>query len=204
LLEINYKQAYLRRPKKATIYFVVHFKGEGAGMAALQLLKTVSILQRNNCSQKLKKKKMSKLHFTTKHANEATVKHNWYVVDGTNQTVGRMCARIAAVLRGKNKAYYTPHVDCGDFIIVTNCEKVKLTGNKMDEKLYDHYTGYPGGRKEEVAKDLQKRRPEVLIERAVKGMLPKNRLGRQMYKKLFVYAGAAHPHGAQQPKELKF
>jgi large subunit ribosomal protein L13 len=147
---------------------------------------------------------MSKLHFTTKHANEATVKHNWYVVDGTNQTVGRMCARIAAVLRGKNKAYYTPHVDCGDFIIVTNCEKVKLTGNKMDEKLYDHYTGYPGGRKEEVAKDLQKRRPEVLIERAVKGMLPKNRLGRQMYKKLFVYQGAAHPHGAQQPKELKF
>ena len=147
---------------------------------------------------------MSKLHFTTKHANEATVTHNWYVVDGTNQTVGRMCAKIAAVLRGKNKAYYTPHVDCGDFIIVINCEKVKLTGNKMDEKIYDNFTGYPGGRKEEIAKDLLKRRPEVIIERAVKGMLPKNRLGRQLYKKLFVYAGAAHPHGAQQPKELKF
>ena len=147
---------------------------------------------------------MSKLHFTTKHANEATVTHNWYVVDGTNQTVGRMCAKIAAVLRGKNKAYFTPHVDCGDFIIVINCEKVKLTGNKMDDKLYDHYTGYPGGRKEETAINLQKRRPEVLIERAVKGMLPKNRLGRKMYKKLFVYAGAEHPHGAQQPKELKF
>ena len=152
----------------------------------------------------LKKIKMSKLHFTTKHANEATVTHNWYVVDGTNQTVGRMCARIAAVLRGKNKAYYTPHVDCGDFIIVTNCEKIKLTGNKMDEKIYDTFSGYPGGRKEEVAKDLLRRRPEVIIERAIKGMLPKNRLGRQMYKKLFVYQGSAHPHGAQQPKDLKF
>jgi len=152
----------------------------------------------------LKNKKMSKLHFTTKHANEATVTHNWYVVDGTNQTVGRMCARIAAILRGKNKAYYTPHVDCGDFIIVTNCEKIKLTGNKMDEKIYDTFSGYPGGRKEEVAKDLLRRRPEVIIERAIKGMLPKNRLGRQMYKKLFVYQGSAHPHGAQQPKDLKF
>ncbi|HMU71452.1 MAG TPA: 50S ribosomal protein L13, partial [Ferruginibacter sp.] len=127
-----------------------------------------------------------------------------YVVDGTNQTVGRMCSRIAAILRGKNKASYTPHVDCGDYIIVTNCEKVKFTGNKMDEKIYDTFSGYPGGRKEETAKSLIKRRPEVLIERAVKGMLPKNRLGRKMYKKLFVYQGAEHPHGAQQPKELKF
>ena len=147
---------------------------------------------------------MSKLHFTTKHANAATVQRKWYVVDGTNQTVGRMCARIAAILRGKNNAYFTPHVDTGDYIIVINAEKVVLTGNKMDEKLYDHYTGYPGGRKEEVAKDLQKRRPEVLIERAVKGMLPKNKLGRQMYKKLFVYTGPNHQHTAQQPKELKF
>ena len=147
---------------------------------------------------------MSKLHFTTKHANEATVTHNWYIVDGTNQTVGRMCAKIAAILRGKNKAYYTPHVDCGDFIIVTHCEKIKLTGNKMEDKLYDTYSGYPGGRKEESAYNLMKRRPEVVIERAIKGMLPKNRLGRKMYKKLFVYQGAGHPHGAQQPKELKF
>lgn len=147
---------------------------------------------------------MSKLHFTTKHANSATVTHNWYVVDGTNQTVGRMCSKIAAILRGKNKAYYTPHVDCGDFIIVINCEKVVLTGNKMKDKVYDTFSGYPGGRKEEAAKDLQRRRPEVLVERAVKGMLPKNRLGRAMYKKLFVYQGASHPHSAQQPKELKF
>ena len=147
---------------------------------------------------------MSKLHFTTKHANEATVTHNWYVVDGTNQTVGRLCAKIAAVLRGKNKAYFTPHVDCGDFIIVINCEKVKFTGNKLNEKIYDNYTGYPGGRKEEVAIDLQKRRPEVIIERAVKGMLPKNRLGRKLYKKLFVYTGSEHGHSAQKPQLLKF
>ena len=147
---------------------------------------------------------MSKLHFTTKSANEAAVTRNWYVVDGTNQTVGRISAKIAAVLRGKNKAYYTPHVDCGDFVIVTNCDKVKFTGNKFEEKGYMHYTGYPGGQKVEIAKDLIKRRPEVIVERAVKGMLPKNRLGRKMYKKLFVYAGTQHPHTAQQPQELKF
>jgi large subunit ribosomal protein L13 len=147
---------------------------------------------------------MSKLHFTTKHANEATVQRNWYVVDGTNQTVGRMCAKIASVLRGKNKAYYTPHVDCGDFVIVTNCEKVVFTGNKMADKEYLTYSGYPGGQKGEAAKDLLKRRPEVVIERAIKGMLPKNRLGRKMYKKLFVYAGAEHPHASQKPAELIF
>ena len=147
---------------------------------------------------------MSKLHFTTKHANEATVQRNWYVVDGTNQTVGRMCARIASVLRGKNKAYYTPHVDCGDYVIVTNCDKVRFTGNKLDEKLYINYSGYPGGKKEEAAGDLLKRRPEVIIERAVKGMLPKNKLGRKMYKKLFVYVGSEHPHTAQNPQQLKF
>jgi len=147
---------------------------------------------------------MSKLHFTTKHANEATVQRNWYVVDSTNQTVGRMCAKIASVLRGKNKAYYTPHVDCGDFIIVTNADKVVFTGNKMEDKKYLTFSGYPGGQKAEVAKNLLKRRPEAVIERAVKGMLPKNRLGRHMYKKLFVYAGSEHPHGAQKPAELNF
>lgn len=147
---------------------------------------------------------MSNLHFTTKHANAATVQRQWHVVDGTNQTVGRMCAKIAAMLRGKHKASYTPHVDTGDYIIVINCEKVVFTGNKQEQKLYDTFSGYPGGRKEETAESLLKRRPEVVIERAVKGMLPKNRLGRQMYKKLFVYAGAEHPHKAQQPKELKF
>ncbi len=145
---------------------------------------------------------MSKLHFTTKHANEATVQRKWYVVDGTNQTVGRMCAKIASVLRGKNKASFTPHVDCGDFVIVTNAEKVKFTGNKMDEKVYINFSGYPGGKKETIASDLLARRPEVIIERAVKGMLPKNRLGRKMYKKLFVYKGSDHPHTAQNPQPL--
>ncbi|HVZ96930.1 MAG TPA: 50S ribosomal protein L13 [Chitinophagaceae bacterium] len=147
---------------------------------------------------------MSKLHFTTKHANEATVQRNWYVVDGTNQTVGRMCAKIAAILRGKNKPYYTPHVDCGDYVIVTNCDKVKFTGSKLEDKMYINFSGYPGGKKEESAGDLLKRRPEVVIERAVKGMLPKNRLGRKMFKKLFVYTGSAHPHTAQKPQPLTF
>lgn len=147
---------------------------------------------------------MSKLHFTTKHANEATVHRDWYIVDGTNQTVGRMCAKIASVLRGKNKAYYTPHVDCGDFIVVTNCDKVRFTGKKLDDKVYINYSGYPGGKKEETAGDLLKRRPDAIIERAVKGMLPKNRLGRKMYKKLYVYAGPDHPHTAQKPQTLTF
>jgi large subunit ribosomal protein L13 len=147
---------------------------------------------------------MSNLHFTTKHANEATVQRNWYVVDGTNQTVGRMCAKIASVLRGKNKPYFTPHVDCGDFVIVINCEKVKFSGNKTQDKKYINFSGYPGGKKEEAAVDLMKRRPEAIIERAVKGMLPKNRLGRKMFKKLFVYAGTEHPHSAQKPQTLNF
>ncbi len=132
------------------------------------------------------------------------MQRNWYVVDGTNQTVGRISSKIASVLRGKNKAYYTPHVDCGDFVIVINCEKMVFTGNKFEDKQYINYSGYPGGKKEESAISLIKRRPEAVIERAVKGMLPKNRLGRKMFGKLFVYAGGAHPHTAQQPKELKF
>ncbi|MBS1597284.1 MAG: 50S ribosomal protein L13 [Bacteroidetes bacterium] len=147
---------------------------------------------------------MSKLHFTTKHANEATVQRNWYVVDGTNQTVGRICSKIAAVLRGKNKVYYSPHVDCGDFVIVINADKVLFTGNKLEEKVYLNFSGYPGGQKQETAKNLLRRRPEVVVERAVKGMLPKNRLGRKLFKKLFVYAGTEHPHGAQKPQTLTF
>ena len=147
---------------------------------------------------------MSKLHFTTKHANEATVQRNWYVVDGTNQTVGRMCAKIAAVLRGKNKAYYTPHVDCGDYVIIINADKVVFTGNKMEDKNYITYSGYPGGQKSESAKSLLTRRPDALLERAIKGMLPKNRLGRKMFKKLYVYAGNDHQHIAQKPQSLTF
>src|SRR3569833_682545 len=141
---------------------------------------------------------MSFFFFFFFFVNEATVQRNWYVVAGTNQTVGRMCARIAAVLRGKNKASYTPHVDTGDYVIIINADKVKFTGNKLQEKVYINFSGYPGGKKEEVAQDLLRRRPTVVVESAIKGMLPKNRLGRKMFGKLFVYAGDKHPHTAQQ------
>ncbi|MBA3829683.1 MAG: 50S ribosomal protein L13 [Taibaiella sp.] len=147
---------------------------------------------------------MRHLSFKTKSANESIVKRDWYVVDATNQTLGRMTSRIASILRGKNKTYYTPHFDCGDYVIVTNSGKALLTGNKMEDKDYITYSGHPGGQKHESAKELVGRRPNLMIERAVKGMLPKNRMGRQMYTKLFVYESSEHPHSAQQPKELKF
>jgi large subunit ribosomal protein L13 len=146
---------------------------------------------------------MRHLSFKTQSANEKIVQRNWYVVDATNQTLGRMASKIAHVLRGKNKAYYTPHFDCGDHVIVINSGKVVLTGNKLADKEYLTYSGHPGGQKAETAKNLIQRRPNLMIERAVKGMLPKNRLGRAMAKKLFVYEEATHPHTAQQPKELK-
>jgi large subunit ribosomal protein L13 len=143
------------------------------------------------------------LSFKTKSANEKIVKRDWYVVDATNQTVGRMTSRIASVLRGKNKVYYTPHFDCGDYVIVVNAGKVVFTGNKLEDKEYQTYSMYPGGQKIETAKEMLNRRPVLVIERAVKGMLPKNRLGRAMYKKLFVYESPEHPHQAQNPKEMK-
>ena len=146
---------------------------------------------------------MSKLHFTTKHANAATVQRNWYVVDGTNQTVGRMCSKVAAVLRGKNKPYYTPHVDCGDYIIVINAEKVRFTGKKMDAKTYLTYSGYPGGQKSATPRELLARIPTRVVEVAVRKMLPKNRLGDAMFKKLFIYAGPEHYHQAQKPEIIK-
>ncbi len=147
---------------------------------------------------------MDTLSFKTKHANAATVKHGWHVVDANGLTLGRMAAKIATILRGKTKAYYTPHTDCGDFVIVLNAEKIVLSGNKLESKQYITFSGYPGGKKEETAKDLLNRRPDAVIERAVKGMLPKNRLGRKMIKKLFVYAGDQHPHAAQKPQTLTF
>lgn len=147
---------------------------------------------------------MRHLSFKTKSANEKIVERKWYVVDATNQTMGRMSSRIASILRGKNKPYYTPHFDCGDYVIVINAGKVQFTGNKLEDKEYLTYSGYPGGQKAESAKNLLARRPTVAVERAIKGMLPKNRLGRAMYKKLFVYESAEHPHSAQKPAELKF
>ena len=146
---------------------------------------------------------MRHLSFKTQSANEKIVKRDWHLVDATNQTLGRMSSRIAAILRGKNKTYYTPHFDCGDYVIVINSGKVVLTGTKLEDKEYLTYSGYPGGQKAETAKVMIHRRPNLMIERAVKGMLPKNRLGRAMVKKLFVYEGAEHPHTAQKPQDLK-
>ncbi len=137
--------------------------------------------------------------YKTVSANTATLEKKWYVVDATGQTLGRMASQIAHVLRGKNKASYTPHVDCGDCVIVLNAEKVTLTGNKMDSKEYLRHTGYPGGQRSTIAKDMK---PVRLIEAAVKGMLPKNRLGSKMYTHLYVFEGENHPHEAQKPQVL--
>ena len=131
------------------------------------------------------------------------VSRNWYVIDATDMTLGRLAAKVATVLRGKHKPTFTPHVDCGDYVIVVNASKVNLTGNKLDAKVYYNHSGYPGGLRERTARTMKENYPEEMIERAVKGMLPKGRLGRQMYKKLFVYAGSEHPHMAQKPKEMK-
>ena len=129
-------------------------------------------------------------------------KRKWYVVDADGQTLGRMASEVAKVLRGKNKPEYTPHVDTGDHVIIINAEKVLLTGKKLDQKMYRHHTGYPGGLKEVSCKHMIERRPERVIELAVKGMLPKNSLGRQMYRKLIVYKGPEHQQQAQQPEVL--
>lgn len=145
---------------------------------------------------------MRHLSFKTRFANKQTHQPEWFIVDATGLTLGRMSTKIATVLRGKHKPTYTPHADAGDYIIVINADKIILSGDKMNQKVYIDFSGYPGGKKEEAAKDLLNRRPEKLIERAVKGMLPKNRLGRAMYKKLFVYKGDSHPHAAQKPQQL--
>ncbi len=129
--------------------------------------------------------------------------HNWYVIDAADQRLGRLATEIAMILRGKNKPEFTPHMDTGDFVIVVNAEKVAVTGKKRTQKLYRRHSGRPGGMKTETFAKLQDRLPERIIEHAVKGMLPKNSLGRQLFTKLKVYAGPTHPHQAQQPKELK-
>ena len=131
------------------------------------------------------------------------IQREWYVVDAAGQTLGRLAARVARILRGKHKPTYSPSVDTGDFVIVVNAEKIHVTGRKMDQKIYYRYSGYPGGLKEITLRNLLQRHPARVIEHAVRGMLPKNRLGRQMFKKLKVYAGPDHPHAAQQPKQLE-
>ena len=137
-------------------------------------------------------------------ANPAKIDRKWYVVDAEGQTLGRLASEVAKVLRGKNKPEFTPHVDTGDYVIVINAEKVKVTGKKMDQKVYHHHSAYVGGMKEVTLKEKMAKKPEQVIELAVKGMLPKGPLGRQMYTKLHVYAGSEHKHQAQKPEVLTF
>jgi len=136
--------------------------------------------------------------------NEATIERKWYVVDAAGCTLGRLASEVAKVLRGKNKPIFTPHADTGDYVIVVNADKIVVTGRKMDQKIYYHHSDYVGGMKETTLREKLAKDPTGVVELAVKGMLPKGPLGRRMYKKLFVYAGAEHPHAAQKPEELKF
>ncbi|MBP6054611.1 MULTISPECIES: 50S ribosomal protein L13 [Aquirufa] len=147
---------------------------------------------------------MDTLSYKTISANKATVQKDWVVVDAENQILGRLCSEIAKIIRGKHKASYTPHVDCGDQVIVINADKVRLTGKKMTDKVYIRHTGYPGGQRFATPREVLAKNPRGVVEAAVKGMLPKNRLGRALFNNLFVYAGSEHPHAAQQPKEIKF
>ena len=137
-------------------------------------------------------------------ASPATIDRKWYVVDATGMTLGRLSSEIAKVLRGKNKPIFTPHMGCGDYVIVVNAEKIVVTGKKLDQKIYYRHSEYVGGMKETTLKEMLAKHPERVIEHAVKGMLPKGPLGREMYKKLFVYAGPDHKHAAQKPEALTF
>lgn len=137
-------------------------------------------------------------------ASPATIDRKWYVVDAADMTLGRLASEVSSILRGKNKPIFTPHMDTGDYVIVVNAEKVKVTGKKMDQKLYRHHSDYVGGMKETTLREKLAKKPEEVIEHAVKGMLPKGPLGRQMYTKLHVYAGPEHSHAAQKPEVLTF
>ena len=146
---------------------------------------------------------MDTLSYKTVSLNKATVNKEWVVIDATDLVLGRLASRVALVLRGKNKAGFTPHVDCGDNVIVVNAEKIRLLGKKMTDRVYTRYTGYPGGQRFTTPREILAKRPEELIRRSVKGMLPKGPLGAQMYKKLHVYAGPEHNHQAQKPEVLE-
>jgi large subunit ribosomal protein L13 len=134
---------------------------------------------------------------------QAEIKRDWYVVDAEGETLGRLASRIAPILKGKHKPIYTPHLDCGDFVIIVNAEKVRVTGRKLDQKLYHRHSGYPGGLKSISLRNQLDKHPERVLQSAIRGMLPKSKLGRRMIKKLKVYAGDTHPHDAQQPKPLE-
>ena len=146
---------------------------------------------------------MDSLSYKTISANAATVDKQWVVIDATDEVLGRLASQVAKILRGKNKPSYTPHVDCDDYVIVINADKVKLTGKKMTDKVYTRHTGCPGGQRFATPADYLAKKPTFLIEKAVKGMLPKTRLGEAIMKNLKVYAGAEHPHAAQNPKAIK-
>ena len=145
---------------------------------------------------------MNTQSYKTKFANAQTYEREWFVVDAKDKTLGRLATQIATILRGKHKASYTPHFDAGDYVVVINANQIHLSGNKWDQKNYISYTGYPGGQRTINAKDLNVKKPIAIVENAVRGMLPKNRLGRDMFRKLFVYEGADHPHAAQKPQTL--
>ncbi|RED92809.1 50S ribosomal protein L13 [Marinoscillum furvescens] len=146
---------------------------------------------------------MDTLSYKTVSLNNATAEKNWVIVDADSKVLGRVASEVAKIIRGKHKASYTPHVDCGDNVIVINADKIRLTGNKWTEKQYIRHTGYPGGQRFETPLEAKAKSSRLLVERAVKGMLPKNRLGSKLYKNLYVYEGAEHPHEAQKPKEVK-
>lgn len=146
---------------------------------------------------------MNTLSYKTVSANKATVTKEWVVIDATNQVLGRLASQVAKILRGKHKPNFTPHVDCGDNVIIVNAEKVRLTGRKLTNRQYVRHTGYPGGQRTSTPKEMLSRKPIWVIEHAVKGMLPKNRLGSAIYRNLFVYEGPEHPHEAQKPKQLE-
>jgi large subunit ribosomal protein L13 len=145
---------------------------------------------------------MDTLSYKTVSANKATVNKEWLLVDAEGQTLGRLASKVAKILRGKHKTNFTPHVDCGDNVIVINAEKIQLSGNKLEDKTYLRYTGYPGGQRSTTASELMSKHPERLIEKSVKGMLPKNKLGADLFRNLKVYAGAEHNQEAQKPKAI--
>ncbi len=147
---------------------------------------------------------MESLSYKTRSINSQNADKQWVLIDAEGQPLGRLSSEIAKLLRGKHKPSFTPHVDCGDNVVVINAEKITLSGNKMSDKQYIRHTGYPGGQRILTATELQQKAPTQLIEKAVKGMLPKNRLGAQLFKNMKVYVGAEHPHAAQNPQELKF
>lgn len=146
---------------------------------------------------------MDTLSYKTKSANDATVEKNWVLIDAENETLGRLASKVANLIRGKHKTNFTPHVDCGDNVVVINASKIKLTGNKWEDKKYITFSGYPGGQKVATANEVMAKKPTLMVEKAVKGMLPKSKLGRAMFKNLYVYEGAEHKQEAQQPKAIK-